>query len=459
MTHSPIVEHAFEAALRWHGRLAHVFASVAFALAIALCSTLLGDVTVTLPLQGHYRAGRYMPVHVAGTAEAGTSDAASIEISGDGVLSTAMPATGDYIEATLPVLVLQSHLENLQYTWTDGRPHRLAAPLHELSNDERLIAVMDVDPADAVRLFPGNRPIVIPLDMQTFTIAPAVAWTSLDALVLTAADLSRLSRDQQDILLAGGVALAIPARIGESPPDKRPLWQYQDRFWVMRAMLAGPRGASFNADAYAPTYSWVAQWPTSFRLRILLAVSVMSLIVLLISLWRRWLAAVLIVITLLAAMALFGWWRARHTPLLAIDGTVRVISHAAIQRDHWSYQAAPDATGGGFAFASLTYPIFAGRNHANMLDMSLICNAVGHPLVLEYHLPRSARIAMLSRSFDSSPVTAATSPALAPAAPSGLRELVRAVYLRPGYNLAGQVAGHPPSGTWPTLVIEPRSGN
>jgi hypothetical protein len=415
-----------------------------FLLALGFCTAAFGEVRLALPLQGHYRVGRYMPVQI----RAQGMDGSAVQLSGSGLLSTSMALSDGRGEGIVPALVLQSPLWQLQWAGPDGQEHAVGLPLHELSADQHLIGALDVERSAAEALFPNQHAIVVRLDPDTFFSAPAVAWTSLDALLMTRAGFERLGAAQRETLLAGGVDLAVMGEGSAAPPDGVWPWQKRGEWWVMAARLGGPASARFNVEAYQPTYSWAGEWPGGFRGRIGLAAAGLSILILLAALLRPGWALPLAGASVVVGMVLIGLWRAHHSPLLHVEGRVEVVLDGLIQRDQWFYQSAPDATAGGFAFDGLTYPVFADAAHAASLHPRLVCRSDGRPAFFDYRLPAQARIALLQRSI----APGAAPAALSPAGPSGLRELVRALYLTPGHALAGQIPA--PQATWPTLVIQ-----
>lgn len=420
---------------------------VVFLIALCCCSGALGEVRISLPLQGHYRVGRYMPVRIRAVVE-GAPRGATVQLRGSGLLTTSIALNEGRADGVVPALVLQSPLWHLQWEGPDQQGHALSLPLHELTETQRLVGLVDVDRAAAETLLGGKGLIAVRLEPEVFFSAPASAWSGLDAVVLTPAAYGRLAPAQRQVLLAGGVALAVWDSGSTAAPDAHWPWKKQPGGWIVRPIAGGPAGAGFSAAAYRPTYSWAAGWPAAFRAHIALAAVAFSLVVLLAMLLPgRWTLPLVLVIVAVA-MTGFGIWRRDHSPLLHVDGTVHIDADGMVQRDHWFYQAAADVSEGGFAFADLTYPIFADAAHAAALHPRLVCRNDGRPAWIEYHLPHQARIALLTRSV----VPDGASVDLQPARPSGLRALVQALYLTPGHVLAGQTSA--PDATWPTLIVQ-----
>src|SRR5438876_9507657 len=76
------------------------------------------DVSISLPLQGYYREGRYMPVHIH-TAEPTTG---TIRLSATGAADTVLSVSNTTVDVILPMLVLRAPLSNLTAQVNDSQP-------------------------------------------------------------------------------------------------------------------------------------------------------------------------------------------------------------------------------------------------------------------------------------------------------------------------------------------------
>src|SRR5947209_226749 len=80
------------------------------------------QVEVSLPLRGYYRIGRYMPVHVEATADAGIS---SIVLRGDGALTSEIDSRGAKVDAIIPWLAIHAPLRDPSWSSSDSVKHPL----------------------------------------------------------------------------------------------------------------------------------------------------------------------------------------------------------------------------------------------------------------------------------------------------------------------------------------------
>src|ERR1041384_660037 len=157
----------------------------------ALCASALKPISprmpethiqVTLPLQGHYRPGQYMPVRLAGTSDRATAHA-TLRIDGTDLLPLVLPIPNSQVDAIVPLLALRVPILQIKWTIADDPPHLVRAPLHLLAEDERLVGFTAIDLAFARPLFPGRRIIPISLDPIDPLPGPPAAWEALNAVV------------------------------------------------------------------------------------------------------------------------------------------------------------------------------------------------------------------------------------------------------------------------------------
>src|SRR5579859_2103184 len=169
----------------------HVRLMVLLGLALAMPRA-AGGVEVSLPLEGHYRPGKFLPIRIAHAA------GAEVQISAPGCLTTVIGNPGEG-EIMAPFLAVSDSVA-LQVL--------NAAPLglKPLGEGQRLVVTADADGAVAREMFVGDELIIVPLDMNRPLLEPVSAWTGVDAVVLSPPARARLSDRQIPILLAGGVA-------------------------------------------------------------------------------------------------------------------------------------------------------------------------------------------------------------------------------------------------------------
>ena len=139
-------------------------------LLIAICLAAASSAaTVTLPLGGLYRSGRYMPVQIDYSHEQGV-----IRVAAAGAIDTAV-RLGSAGRSTVPWLAISSSIQNP--TWTDsaGELHPLSMPLHTLEEHDRLVGFIGADSKLGQTVFAGADIIPITLDAG-WTPEPAAAW-------------------------------------------------------------------------------------------------------------------------------------------------------------------------------------------------------------------------------------------------------------------------------------------
>src|SRR5579864_6347742 len=232
-------------------------------------------VNVSLPLEGYYRVGRYMPVRVA------TTQPGAFTLQAGGTMPTqiALPAGGD---AIVPWLAVSESAGQADWSIAGAVNQSIDLPLRALRDDERLVATASQDPSAAATLFPGMKIVAVPLDLSRPLLQPAQAWECLDAVVLSEGAAARVTEPQRQLLLAAGVALVIhcPQR-----PDSRWPWQHRGDCWILKLPSGGP-SAIVEPAAYGPTYEWERGWPAPFRRAVLLAGLLFCILAAAAMLWR-----------------------------------------------------------------------------------------------------------------------------------------------------------------------------
>ena len=168
-----------------------------------------------------------------------------MQISAPGCVTTTIENAGDG-EIVVPFLVVNDSLTSLQVSG--------AAPLglKPLGEQQRLVVVADADGTAAQGVFPNDELVTLSLDVNRPLLEPVLAWTGVDAIVLSPAVRARVGDRQISVLLAGGVAIVVA---GGEKPDGRWPWERVKDAWVLRHDVAGPR-ETVRAEAYSPTYAW-----------------------------------------------------------------------------------------------------------------------------------------------------------------------------------------------------------
>lgn len=414
-------------------------------LILLLCAAASAQVKVSLPLNGHYRPGKYMPVRVVATLD--NANSAAVTLSGTrgsapDVLPTVLPLIDGRADAIVPLLPLRSPVYQITWSVDDGPVRPVAVPLHALSEDQKLVGFTAIDMEIARAIFPEHRIIPMQLDPADPLPGPAAAWETLDAVVFDSG--AHVSDARCQALLANGTSIVVRS---STQPDTRWPWRQVGDCWVLAPRLLGPR-AVISEDAYRPTYSWLAGWPRSFRTRIVLAGVLFSLAAILLCLWRwAWLAVVPLAAV---AVALVAWWRVEQSPLLQVSGAVIIHSSELTQTDRWFYQTSPDPLPAGFAIATLTHPFFASPSHARGIDMTLTCRNDGTPIAFAYQLPPKQRLAFCARQVTppARPPADLMQPVLTP-----LRTFVRQLYEQHDTTLLGELPGTT-ADEWPGVVMQ-----
>src|SRR5436309_13582927 len=89
--------------------------SLSFVLPFAFCLLTfpsLGDDAVTLPLQGYYHPGKYMPIHVAISPNPGDSE---VRLVSPGAVGTFIVFEGGRIDATVPWLPMDARARGVAW--------------------------------------------------------------------------------------------------------------------------------------------------------------------------------------------------------------------------------------------------------------------------------------------------------------------------------------------------------
>src|SRR5437868_8469027 len=126
-----------------------------------IASAARAEVRASLPLEGAYRTGRYMPVRLVVTNEAGSE----ITLRARGALPTQLALSGGKADAVIPLLTTSSSVSDVRWSGADGVEHALDLRMRALGDDERLVALAGADPASARALFPDKKVIAVPLDV------------------------------------------------------------------------------------------------------------------------------------------------------------------------------------------------------------------------------------------------------------------------------------------------------
>ena len=369
------------------------------------------DFHANLPLSGYYRPGRYMPVQWNGR---GTIPPFTLHA--DAAVATIIGAPDP--AGLAPFLPIGS-IDAVSLHSTDGSiDARL--PLHELTPADILIASADDRVAldDVARsLAPGKTATALHLDSANPLPGPAVAYTTIDFLVLTTEQVGNLSDDAVGTLLAGGTVLVVAA---DAPPNGLWPWRADGRFYV----LAGPPPLSPQsaAGANALYSSWRPGLTEFTRRQAWLMGLAAGLLVVGISLWRsRRMLPAFGVAVVFAVAGISAWQNAQ--PLVACANADVVLRTPRIERtDRWIIQQCDRPADSIILFDGFTIPAVENPRQAG--DVSVICQSTGKPLALRWQFadgPRPPEITIIgharARAAAAAPTAATDSPVESPLSP------------------------------------------
>lgn len=390
---------------------------------------------ISLPTEGHYRRGRYMPVRVEGATPTD-----SISVLGGGTIPTEINHP-DSPAFTIPWLIAGDLITDPRWQAAGGPP-QLPLVLHPLASDERLVGFAGTSQELAQLLFPGNTIVPVQLD-ESELLEPVEAWECLDAVVLSSSAAARLDEARLATLLAGGTIIAV--RSDAAPTGHWP-WQRRGGYWVLQYRPAGPQPI-VEPEAYQPTYSWDRGWPGAFRRRVLFAAVLFSILSLASLLYRsRWTAITFVAVCLVFIAAL-AVWSSRQSPVLQLSSAVRVEAGPISQFDLWTWQSPVRAADVSFRVSGLTEPFLASIKQIDETRLRLVCQSNGRPAQFDCHLEPMQSLAFLSRQVRPSSAL----PVLT-AAPARSLDFAEALYPRPQSRVVGQyLAGA--AGT-PVTVIQ-----
>jgi hypothetical protein len=402
-----------------------------------------GAQDISLPLQGYYRPGRYMPVETPG-GRGGDGGGGAITLESAGAIPTLIAPQAP--PGVVPLLTL------------DDEPSTLHAgsqqlPLHALAAEDALVASTGDATQLAAALLPGRTIVSIRLDPGVLLSGVPVAWESLDALLLDADSMRRIDDARRSALLSAGVMLAA---VGRAAPDSAWPWRTASAapgLWVLGHTPAGPTPCICGSDGYLPTLGWNPTWPAPVRRTIAGAAVVLALLVVLAAakVRQRW-ALPAVAALCIAATAGAAVYRRSLGPVYTAGGDILVADAAEqlAQRDAWLYQRS-HASGQDciVPFTGPTHPLLTDPAQASAATLRLHVTSDGH-LQFVYRTTAAGTLAFMRR--DTTPLAShlrETPPRTL--ADSPMAELARQVYLTPGVRVIGEAPG--PAQRWPSIVL------
>lgn len=398
------------AAQRWFALPALMF--------LVWAASVSAQVVASFPLEGHYRAGKYMPVRVVGVNSGG-----AVTFGGHGILSTEMRANGE-VNAITPVLILNDSATALKLGG-----HEVEQPLRALEENERLVGLAGVESSDWGDLFPEKSIIPIHLDMNGRLVEPAAAWEALDGLELSPAAMARLNDAQIGALLAGGTTLRVRSA---GAPDQRWPWEKSGDGWMLRPQIIGPHGV-VEPDGYSPTYVWERGWPGWMRRSIVGIGAIFAILAAAVLLWKSHRRLAMFVALCTAGAAGFALWYDRQNPVLDKSSAVVVQHRTLEQLDVWTWQSPLRPAEIHYPFVPGARPIFATLRQAESQNVQLHCTGDGTPQAFTYRLTPGQSQAMLIRVIRPKVRLGNLN-----SSDSAVDQLASDLYLRPGDRILGQ---------------------
>lgn len=337
---------------------------------IILLATPTFAAKISLPLDGFYHPGAYMPVAVY------SASPATIE-AGPGV-ATHTPA----MSGVTPVFVLQASASRV-------RCGEDSLPLRALAEDQKLIGMTRRDEPMAQALCPSARVVIVDLDPINPLPGPTLAWDALDVVVVDSINPKIIPQ-----LLAMNTAIAV--RSSDMPTGSWP-WKRVGDAWVMQADASDH--SPLQGEAAYQAIPWTAGRSGAARQMIFIIAVFCSCGLLGISLWRSRYSVLLLGAFSLAFCTGFFWWQGRRSEVLSISQVLRGRDDLG-RVDRLTYQTSPTPTPAELTFANgeeATWPIFASPAQAVSLGVVLDCDATGTPKKFHYELPANGRMIFLSR--------------------------------------------------------------
>jgi hypothetical protein len=380
---------------------------------------------LSLPLHGYFHPGRAMPVKWDGGQMA--------ELSASGAITTRMPAPQNP-RGIFPWIVARADASHASSA--------ALGPLHPLEDSDCLVADAVGNDSDARLLFGDRRLITIHLDGDELTGA-AMAWETLDAIVLSSAALEKIPEPMRRQLFAEGVELAV---LSDGRPDAALPWNRAGRWWIASPPTALP--TTICPDAYAPTWGWDAGRSPAFRGRILLFGAIHGLLVCGVGLWRsRWMPAGIAAVSILAA-AVFAVDNHRQSPIFRRSGVVR-LTGAAVIEDDWLFQVSHRQAAFSLPLEDSVHPIFYDESQVESVNLVLDCDGRGQPVAITGVLSADEPLALMRRRMATEGVDgrAAVQTATSPS------RLLATEPIYPGFTLIGQLDAPVAEDSWPTVVL------
>jgi hypothetical protein len=384
-----------------------------------------GQVEVTLPLEGYFRAGQYLPVRLRAAPGAALRD---VSIGGEGIVPTVVSSTAG--EILVPVLVTRATAHELVVTGpTIAQTFRLA--LRELPADRQMIALIR-DARDELGRFVPPAPTVVrvELDRELVRGAPPVAMELLQSLLV---DDPALVADTAAWVAAGVQVLLV----GRTDPDEKWPWIQTQGLNLLRVDQLGPRTSIIGEAAYLPARGWSPGRSPALRRQVVLGGVLFAIVALACALLpRRAVALAAVMLVTLGACAVIYAWRDAHAPLNLLAGQVAIDHGHVAQWDGWTYLTARPRTRASMPVTGAARPVLVDAEQTEACGLRLHWSDDASRRFFEFDLASDARIGFLSRAATTAPLSRDVDPLSGSNAFAGL---ARSLYRGDGYAIGGQL--------------------
>ncbi len=380
-----------------------------------------------------------MPVAI--WADEASAAEQTILISAEGAVPVEMRCRLSPTPIIAPLLVVTSHLANITATCGSMTCQSTEA-LHALTNDERLVIAADANVSVASDQFVGKALVAVEADPRADILQCAIAFQSLDAIVLDPSQLEGKWLEQLPVLLAGCTAIVVR---GDAQPSLAVPWRQGEHAWVMRPPIIGPNGCDIGDVAYAPVSAWQPDLPASMRTRtVLLGLLTAVALGATFLLPRRWQLGTIIFGSLAISVAV---WVASEQKPFETGGAIERFDGEWEQRDQWEYLTSPSRSQVEYSSAAMHWPVFADARQFEDSHAVLHWDAANKRARWTWQLPPDARAAFVAREV--SPITQRPATMDAQSTTSPLARLAHNVYGAP--SPPSQPIS--PNSPWPTLFL------
>ena len=414
---------------------------------------------VTLPLEGYFRPGRYMPVHVTAAAPDDRND--GLTITANQSVWTFLASEGGKLDTVVPLMPMSAQVPGVSVKWMIYHGTDIDLPLHPLADNQRLVgfAGAEIGAADALnmarQLDGQSQWFAEPLDSSQPVAGIAECWETLDVMVLDGPTFGRIEASKMSSLVAAGVTLLVQS---PRPPDAEWPWRpAMSGWWMLRYAPAGPQSATYSPEAYTAVSYFPGGLVKSERWQLVIyGVAIEAAILLLVLIGRRRLGILWAVVLgggfLGAAVYLGSWQRLSRM----IQGSIEVVGPHITQNDVWAFETSPNLAYSRLRWVDGLHLILASGDQWPGIDARLQCFANGKPDVLFFNLLPDHKVAVYARRCGPrGPVTMPTTDGTSP-----MHILAKDFYLNKGDRILGQVPttpllgeGYFKSELWPTVVI------